>query len=90
MDLPAENEAGYRDSAPLTFAKDLKGALLVCHGLCDDNVHVQNTLQFVDALMAAHRPFDVMLYPHRAHGIEGGSAHADLFARLLAHFRRFL
>jgi dipeptidyl-peptidase-4 len=88
MDLPSENEAGYRDSAPVRFAKDLKGALLLCHGLCDDNVHVQNSLRLQEEFLTAKRPFDLMLYPSRAHGIEGESAHVDLFRRILEHFRR--
>ena len=88
MGLPQENERGYADT-PVAHAKDLSGALLLCHGLADDNVHVQNTFRFVEALVAAKKPFDLMVYPGRAHGL-GGPATLDVYRRILEHFRRHL
>jgi dipeptidyl-peptidase-4 len=90
MGLPKENEEGYKDSSPVHFAKDLQGALLLLHGLGDDNVHVQNTVVFAEALLKAGKRFDLMLYPRRGHGIEGPEARVDVYRRILDHFRRNL
>jgi dipeptidyl-peptidase-4 len=90
MGRPAENAKGYEEASVIARAKDLRGALLLVHGLADDNVHVENTLRMGEALVAARRPFDQMLYPKRGHGIEGTPEQADVFRRLLEHFRRHL
>jgi dipeptidyl-peptidase-4 len=90
MGLPTENAQGYAAASVLPFAKDLRGAFLLCHGLSDDNVHPENALRFVDALIEAHKPFDLMLYPGRGHGIEGPDARVDVHRRVLEHFRRHL
>ena len=63
--------------AAVTWAKDLTGALLLAHGLADDNVHAQNTWRMVDALVAAGRRFDLQVYPRRGHGIEAQIASRD-------------
>ena len=90
MGLPAENVEGYRISAPTTWAKDVRGALLLAHGLADDNVHFQNTARLVQALTQAGRPYDLQVYPQRAHGIEGAAEHLHLFRRIVEHFRTHL
>jgi dipeptidyl-peptidase-4 len=90
LGLPASNEAGYREGSPLFHVKGLSGALLLCHGLHDDNVHVQNTVQMADALVREGKPFDLMLYPGRGHGIEGAASRRDLYRRIREHFRRHL
>jgi dipeptidyl-peptidase-4 len=90
MDRPEENPDGYRDAAAVRWAKDLRGALLLVHGLSDDNVHVANTLRMGEALLAHRRPFDQMLYPRRGHGIEGTAEHLDAYRRILDHFHRHL
>jgi dipeptidyl-peptidase-4 len=90
MDRPAENPDGYRDTAATTRAKDVRGALLLMHGLADDNVHVANTLRMGEALLAAKRPFDQMLYPRHGHGIGGPTEHLDVYRRVRDHFRRHL
>ena len=69
MRTPQHNQEGYRQSSPRFNAADLHGALLLLHGTMDDNVHVQNTLQFVHALQKAGKQFDLMLYPRSRHGI---------------------
>jgi dipeptidyl-peptidase-4 len=71
MGLPAENEAGYESASALTNAADLSGKLLLIHNLEDDNVHFQNTVQFLDALERAGKPFELMLYPQKAHPVTG-------------------
>jgi dipeptidyl-peptidase-4 len=89
MDRPQDAEAGYREASCVARAKDLSGALLLCHGLADDNVHVQNTFRMTDALVAAKKPFDLMIYPGRSHGL-GGPATLDVYRRMLEHFKRHL
>ena len=69
MGLPAENEEGYRKSSPRWAAANLHGALLLIHGLIDDNVHVANTMQLAYELQKAQKPFELMLYPQSRHGI---------------------
>ena len=71
MGLPEENAAGYESASALTHAADLKDKLLLIHNLEDDNVHFQNTVQFMDALERADQPFELMLYPQKSHGVSG-------------------
>ncbi|MBU6402901.1 MAG: DPP IV N-terminal domain-containing protein, partial [Verrucomicrobia bacterium] len=56
---PADNPAGYADSSPVTAAGKLRARLLIIHGTADDNVHVQNTMNFIAALIEARRPFEL-------------------------------
>jgi dipeptidyl-peptidase-4 len=69
MGLPQDNPDGYRNSSPRWAAADLHGQLLLMHGAIDDNVHVQNTLQFAYELQKANKPFRLMLYPKSRHGV---------------------
>ncbi len=69
MGTPQHNPAGYQKSAPRYAAKDLHGKLLLIHGALDDNVHVQNTIQFAYELQKADKPFQLMLYPKSRHGV---------------------
>ena len=69
MRTPQNNPDGYRRSSPRFSAADLHGALLLLHGTMDDNVHLQNTLQFVYELQKAGKQFELMLYPRSRHGI---------------------
>lgn len=69
MGLPSENKDGYERTSVVKAAKNLHGRLLICHGLIDDNVHPQNSLQLVTALQAAGKEFEVMVYPGSRHGI---------------------
>ncbi|MGH9458284.1 MAG: S9 family peptidase [Thermoanaerobaculia bacterium] len=69
MRTPQNNEEGYRDSSPRFDAADLSGNLLLIHGAIDDNVHVQNTMQFAWELQKAGKPFRMMLYPKARHGV---------------------
>jgi dipeptidyl-peptidase-4 len=83
MGLPQENEEDYRQGSPITFADRLRGDLLVVHGSGDDNVHYQGTERLVNALVAANRPFQLMVYPNRTHGIfEGQGTTMHLFSLL--------
>jgi dipeptidyl-peptidase-4 len=87
--LPAAEEA-YRKSSPIEAAKDLKGELLIAHGISDDNVHVQNTYNLVTALTLAGKPYELYLYPQKHHGIEGDDMQHHLFSRILSFFREAL
>jgi dipeptidyl-peptidase-4 len=69
MLTPQNNPEGYKKSSPVNFAKDLHGKLLLIHGAIDDNVHVQNAVQFVYELQKAGKQFQLMLYPKSRHGI---------------------
>ena len=69
MGLPQENPDGYHKSSPRWAARDLHGALLLIHGAIDDNVHPQNTMQFVYELQKAQKPFRLMIYPKARHGV---------------------
>ncbi len=68
MDTPQDNPKGYRDGSVLTYVDNYKGVLRVLHGDMDDNVHMQNTIQLVDALTNRDRHFELMVYPGSRHG----------------------
>ncbi|HEX9935475.1 MAG TPA: alpha/beta fold hydrolase [Longimicrobium sp.] len=72
MRTPQENPQGYDRGSPVKHAARLRAKMLVVHGTGDDNVHFQNSTQLVDALQAANKQFDFMMYPDRNHGIAGG------------------
>jgi dipeptidyl-peptidase-4 len=69
MGTPQNNPEGYRKSSPVHAAKDLHGRLLLIHGAIDDNVHMQNTIQFVYELQKAGQQFELMVYPKQRHGV---------------------
>jgi dipeptidyl-peptidase-4 len=84
--LPSTDEPAYHDASPLYYADGLRGDLLVVHGSGDDNVHYQSTEQLINALVAANKPFTMMEYPNRTHGIfEGPGTRVHLF-NLLTRF----
>ncbi|MGA3014047.1 MAG: DPP IV N-terminal domain-containing protein [Bacteroidales bacterium] len=72
MRTPKENPAGYEDNSPINHADELKGKLLILHGMADDNVHTQNSIDFITALVAANKQFDMQYYPNSNHGIYTG------------------
>ena len=69
MKTPQNNAEGYRRTAPRFAAERLQGRLLLLHGTMDDNVHVQNSIQFAYELQRAGKPFEMMLYPRSRHGV---------------------
>ena len=81
LGVPHEAPEAYRVSSPIYYAEGLADPLLITHGLVDDNVHFQNTVQMVDALQKANKQFDMMMYPGRNHGIFGGSTRLNLFKK---------
>ena len=91
MGLPDDNAEGYKNGSPITFAGQLKGHLLVVHGSGDDNVHYQGTERLVNALVAANKPFQLMVYPNRTHAIsEGPNTSRHLFELLTRYLREHL
>jgi dipeptidyl-peptidase-4 len=71
MKTPKENPEGYRTSSPLLAAKDLGTNLLLLHGTSDDNVHMQNSMRFIDELMKARKDFVFVPLPRQTHGPRG-------------------
>ncbi|MEN8225793.1 MAG: S9 family peptidase [Bacteroidota bacterium] len=82
MRMPIENPDGYADNSPINFTDQLTGKYMLVHGTADDNVHVQNTIDLISALVASDKDFDLMLYPNKNHGIYGGNTRYHLFKRI--------
>ncbi|MBO0590669.1 S9 family peptidase [Cellulophaga sp. E16_2] len=82
MQTPQENPSGYDDNSPFNYPELLKGKYLLVHGTGDDNVHVQNTMRMVEALVQANKPFDWAIYPDKNHGIYGGNTRLHLFTKM--------
>ena len=79
MRTPKENPNGYDQINPTARVDNLHGALLICHGLADDNVHYQNTAEYVEALVQADKDFSMNVYTNRNHNISGGNTRNHLF-----------
>jgi dipeptidyl-peptidase 4 len=90
LGLPAANTDTYRDDSVVNSAANLKGRLLLIQGTGDDNVHMENSIQFIQQLIDADLPYDLQLYPRKTHGINGAEATAHLFSRILEHFQIYL
>jgi len=90
MGLPQENMAAYDKEAVVTYADKMKGHLLLVHGMADDNVQLQNTLEVVSALQDADKQFDLMLYHGCDHGLRGGNTQQHLFRLMAEYFQRHL
>jgi len=90
LGLPSENAEGYRDFSVVNSAAQLKGRLLLAHGTGDDNVHMENTVQFVQKLIEAGIPYDLEIYPRKTHSIEGADVRTSLYSRILAEFEMVL
>lgn len=82
MQTPQENATGYDLNSPINFADKLKGNFLLIHGTADDNVHFQNSMQFIEALVQANKQFDWAVYPDKNHGIYGGKTRIQLFTKM--------
>lgn len=82
MRTPRENPRGYDQNSPIHYAKGLQGAFLLIHGSGDDNVHYQNSMDFVEALVQADKQFEMQFYPNKSHGISGGNTSYHLYTRM--------
>ncbi len=91
MGLPQDNADGYREASAVTHVEGLRGNLLVVHGTGDDNVHYQNTEALVNRLIEANKPFTMMAYPNRSHGIfEGKNTSRHLYELLTRYLTTHL
>jgi len=82
MQLPQENASCYDDNSPINYVDKLKGKYLLIHGSADDNVHYQNTMEMVNALVKANKQFDLFIYPDKNHGITGGNTRLHLYTKM--------
>lgn len=85
MRTPKENPSGY-DINPINRSDKLSGALLICHGLADDNVHFRNTAEYTEALVQADKDFKENIYTNRNHSIYGGNTRNHLFRQVVNFF----
>jgi dipeptidyl-peptidase-4 len=90
LGVPAEDADGYRDFSVVNSVAHLKGRLLIAHGTGDDNVHIENTVQFVQKLIEAGDPYDLQIYPRKTHSISGPDVRTSLYDRILAQFDLYL
>ncbi|MFC0602997.1 S9 family peptidase [Winogradskyella pulchriflava] len=82
MTTPDENPSGYDDNSPINHVDKLEGDFLLIHGSGDDNVHLQNTMRMVEALIQADKQFEWMIYPDKNHGIYGGNTRLHLYKKM--------
>ncbi len=90
MRRPQENAKGYDENSPINMATNLSGRLFIIHGTADDNVHFQNTMEYVDQLVQAGKQFDMFVYPNRNHGIYGGNTRMHLYNMMADYIKRNL
>ncbi len=83
MRTPQENKDGYEQNSPINFCKSLSGNYLLIHGSGDDNVHFQNSMEMINALVKADKQFDFFVYPNKNHGIYGGNTRNHLYNMML-------
>jgi dipeptidyl-peptidase-4 len=90
MSEPADFPDGYKNFSVVNSAANLKGHLLLAQGTGDDNVHLENSIQFIQKLIEAGIPYDLQLYPRKTHSIAGPDVRTHLFNRILAEFETYL
>jgi dipeptidyl-peptidase-4 len=90
MGLPKDDKPGYDESDVTKSVDKLHGALMLVHGTSDDNVHFQNSIQVIDALIKAGKQFRLMIYPNKTHSIAGKEARIHLFTMIEDHFEHEL
>ncbi len=91
LNLPQKDLEAYKQSSPIFFADGLKGALLICHGMVDTNVHFQDTVRLVQRLIELHKEnWDLAVYPVENHGFVQPSSWADEYKRILDLFEKNL
>ena len=87
---PADFASGYKELSVINSAAKLHGHLLLVHGTGDDNVHFQNTVEFVQQLIVNNIPYDLQIYPRKTHSIAGSEVRPHLYNRILAQFEQYL
>jgi len=87
LNVPQADAEAYKQSSPIYFAPGLKGALLICHGMVDTNVHFQDTVRLVERLIELRKEnWELAVYPVEDHGFERASSWADEYKRILKLF----
>ena len=90
LGLPSANQGVYDAGSDVLAAKSLKGHVLIAHGTGDDNVHISNTIQFLQPLIEVGVPYDLQLFPRKTHSIAGKESRNELFNRILYQFETYL
>jgi dipeptidyl-peptidase 4 len=90
MGTPGDNREGYRRSSPLSYVDQLRGRLLVVHGMIDENVHFRHSARLIQALIDSSKPFETLFYPNERHMPRSERDRVDLERRLLEFFQRNL
>lgn len=82
MRTPQENGKNYDDNSPINHVEKIKGNYLIIHGTADDNVHFQNTVEMLDAMIRKNVKYDSEFYPNKNHGISGGKTRFHLYDKM--------
>ncbi|MEW5807410.1 MAG: alpha/beta fold hydrolase [Acidobacteriota bacterium] len=90
LTTPEDDPDAYGISSPITYAKNLRNRLLVIHGMKDDNVHFQDTVQLINEFIKNRIDFDLMIYPEGRHGIGGDASRTHLFKKMASYFKQHL
>jgi dipeptidyl-peptidase-4 len=90
MRTPKENKEGYDANSPLNYVKNMKGHFLLMFGSGDDNVHPINSMTLISSLVDHNKPFDMMVYPNKNHGIYGGNTRYFLYHKMTEFLLKYL
>ena len=90
MRRPQVNPRGYQEASLMNHAEDLSGEVLIIHGTADDNVHVQHTMQYIDALVRAGKQFEMQLYTDDNHHLRKGNNAKHMHNRILLFLKKNL
>ncbi len=90
MRTPQQNASGYNNGSAIALADKLQGRLLLVHGTTDDNVHVQNSMEYTNALINADKHFDMFYFTDRDHSIAGGNSRKYLYTKIINFYKRNL
>jgi dipeptidyl-peptidase-4 len=90
MQTPQENGKGYDEDSPINHVEKLEGKFLLVHGTADDNVHYQNSIEMVDALVKSGKQFDSFFYPNKNHSIYGGNTRLHLYTMMTSFLKENL
>lgn len=83
MRTPQQNASGYESGSPILLANKLQGSLLLIHGSADDNVHFQNTMDYIAALVKANKQFDMFVFTDKDHSIRGAANRTYLYEKVI-------
>jgi dipeptidyl-peptidase-4 len=90
LGTPSESSSEYKELSVVNAAASLKGRLLLVHGTGDDNVHFENSVQYIQKLIDADLPYDFQVFPRKTHSLAGPEAKTNLYQRILVHFEQYL